>query len=411
MRVAHVNHTYGQHGSSGTEQSVPNTCALLEARGVATCVLYDQATGPPSATPGRAIHHIPGLCGFSLLPRQAAVARALAILDAASVDVVHLHQVNNGPLVTAIAARWPTFYFVHNHILTCPSGTRLLMNSGQLCPQPGPAPSCIANAYHQRCNSRRPGTVLYTLLRCLSARAFAHGLALGVDSHYMKATLVASGYPADAITVTPTVTEITPPPDGYYPTAAPPRILYVGQLTEIKGAPLLLEALRRLTIPANLVVAGEGYLLPKLRQQVAQLGLQARVTFAGHVSRQRLSELLRESALVAVPARYPEPFGLVGPEAMAHARPVVAFATGGIPEWLDDGVTGLLARPNDVDDFAAKIERLLARPAEARAMGLAGREAWERRFHPHHHVATLLEVYDSLAASRPASGPATLVAR
>jgi glycosyltransferase involved in cell wall biosynthesis len=81
---------------------------------------------------------------------------------------------------------------------------------------------------------------------------------------------------------------------------------------------------------------------------------------------------------------------------MAHARAVVAFAVGGIPEWLEHEVTGLLARPNDLDDFTRKLERLLLSPLEARQMGRAGRRLWEQRFHPRYHVATLINTYTEL---------------
>jgi glycosyltransferase involved in cell wall biosynthesis len=320
----------------------------------------------------------------------------LAVLAAERVDVVHLHQINNEHLVQAIAARWPTFYFVHNHILTCPSGTRLFMASWEMCPQPGPAASCFVNAYTRRCGARRPSHVLGRQLACLRARAFSRGLLLGVDSQYMKGTLVASGYPAEDIVVTATVTEIVPPPDEYFPAHAPPHILYVGQLSEVKGLPILLQSLARLSTPARLHVAGEGYLLAALQRQVGELGLRERVTFHGHASRAQLAALLRESTVLAVPTRYPEPFGLVGPEAMAHARPVVAFAVGGIPEWLEDEVTGLLARPNDLDGFTRNLERLLQNPAEARQMGQAGRRRWEEQFHPRFHVATLIRTYTEL---------------
>ncbi|HLI27379.1 MAG TPA: glycosyltransferase family 4 protein [Chloroflexota bacterium] len=398
MKVAHVNYSYGQRGSSGTEQTVPATCALLEAEGLATCVLYEQAVGPPPPAPGRALYHIPGLCSFALRPNRTAIARALAALERERVDLVHLHQINNGSLVRAIAARWPTLYFVHNHVLTCPSGTRFLPRSGRVCPQLGPGLACVRNAYLEGCQSRRPGRWVRGLLDCHTARAFARGLTLAVDSEFMKRTLVAAGYAPERITVTPTVVEPTPRPPDYYPAHQPPRVLYVGQLNPIKGLPRLLAALRQLTTPAVLHVAGDGYLRPALERQVVALGLRDRVVFHGHVDRVQLVALLRECAVLAVPTCYPEPFGLVGPEAMAQARPVVAFDIGAIREWLRDGQTGLLARPGDVGDLAAKLDYLLQHPAEARRLGQAGRQVWEERFHPRHHLAALLRLYRTLTA-------------
>ncbi|MBX5489776.1 MAG: glycosyltransferase family 4 protein [Chloroflexi bacterium] len=399
MKVAHINYSYGQGGSSGTEQTVPATCALLEAEGITTCVLYEREIGAPQRGPGRALYRIPGLCSFSVLPNRTAISTALAALERERVDLVHLHQINNGHLVRAIARRWPTLYFVHNHVLTCPSGTRFLLRSGRTCAQIGPGLTCLRNAYLEGCQSRRPERVLRGLLDCHDARAFARGLMLAVDSEYMKRTLVAAGYPAERITVTPTVVEPIPRPSDDYPAHWPPRVLYVGQLIPVKGAPLLLAALRQLAIPATLHLAGDGYLRPALERQAAALDLRDRVVFHGHVDRVRLATLLRESAVLAVPTRYPEPFGLVGPEAMAHARPVVAFDVGAVAEWLLDGRTGLLARPDDVQDLAAKLDYLLAHPAEARRMGQAGRRVWEERFHPRHHLAALLRLYRALAAT------------
>lgn len=62
---------------------------------------------------------------------------------------------------------------------------------------------------------------------------------------------------------------------------------------------------------------------------------------------------------------------MVGPEAMARGRPVVAFSAGGIPDWLTDGVSGLLVPPGDVQGLAAAMGRLLADPELAARMGQA----------------------------------------
>ena len=64
---------------------------------------------------------------------------------------------------------------------------------------------------------------------------------------------------------------------------------------------------------------------------------------------------------------------MVGPEAMAHAKPVVAFDVGGIPDWLEHGVTGYLVPSRDVRQLAERIDQLLAKPELAQRMGRAGR--------------------------------------
>jgi glycosyltransferase involved in cell wall biosynthesis len=398
MRIAHVNVTYGSSGGSGTEQSVPNTCALLEARGHETAVLFEDPTGPPGFVPALGSHRVPDLCRPAASPSRSASESAIAILEELRPEVVHLHQVNNEKFVDAVSSRWPTLLFVHNHFLTCPSGMRMFRSDWRDCPQRGPEPACFANAYVNHCNSRRPSVVMRGMLNTLRARRFARHVLLGVDSEYMKRTLMRSGFEADRIRVSPTVTESVDAPK-VLASATAPVILYVGRLTDEKGIPLLIDMLAELETPVSLKVAGVGHMLETLRRQVADLGMNEAVTFVGLADRQALASLFAEARVVAVPARYPEPFGLVGPEAMSHGRPVVGFARGGIPEWLTDGETGWLVAPEDVPAFRRRLVECLSDPETASRLGRNARAEWERRFHPRHHIDALESIYGELTAA------------
>ena len=75
--------------------------------------------------------------------------------------------------------------------------------------------------------------------------------------------------------------------------------------------------------------------------------------------------------MLVVPSRWPEPFGMVGIEAMARGRPVVAFANGGIPDWLDDGNTGFLVPAADITRMTSSIQALIDDVSLAARMGLA----------------------------------------
>jgi glycosyltransferase involved in cell wall biosynthesis len=210
----------------------------------------------------------------------------------------------------------------------------------------------------------------------------------------MKDTLVASGYDPAQITVTPTVTELPALPE---PCPTPERgtVLYVGQITEEKGLAVLLRALHFVQAAEwRLVIAGRGYAESAARYVVHTLRVDDRVEFRGWVGRAELSALYLRAVVVAVPTIYPEPLGLVGPEAMAHGRPVVAFDAGGVRQWLHDGVTGLLVTPSDTRGFAAAIERLLQEPTLAEAFGRAGREIVMRDFEPQRHIDVLLHLYE-----------------
>jgi glycosyltransferase involved in cell wall biosynthesis len=96
----------------------------------------------------------------------------------------------------------------------------------------------------------------------------------------------------------------------------------------------------------------------------------------------------------------PESFGLVGIEAMACARPVVAFDSGGIRDWLVDGDTGFLVARGDLWALAARIGRLVADDSLVDAMGAAAQRRVERLYRPEAHLARLVPLYDAVLADR-----------
>jgi glycosyltransferase involved in cell wall biosynthesis len=106
------------------------------------------------------------------------------------------------------------------------------------------------------------------------------------------------------------------------------------------------------------------------------------------------------ATVVAMPSLWPEPFGRVGLEAMAHGRAVVAFDVGGIREWLIDGETGFLVPPRDVDAMADRLTRLLDDPGLAASLGARGRARVEREFSAAEHVRRLLRLYEDAAGAR-----------
>jgi glycosyltransferase involved in cell wall biosynthesis len=145
--------------------------------------------------------------------------------------------------------------------------------------------------------------------------------------------------------------------------AEPPEVLYAGRLSEEKGVLELVEAARDL----NLVVAGDG----PLRARVPQA--------RGFVPNDELQHLYARAAVVACPSRR-EGFGVACLEAMAHARPVVASAVGGLKDLVVDGETGLLVPSRDPQALRAALERLLADRDLRRRLGAEGRERARERF-------------------------------
>ena len=164
----------------------------------------------------------------------------------------------------------------------------------------------------------------------------------------------------------------------------PPHVLYAGRLSEEKGVLELVEAARGLP----LVIAGDG-------------PLRGRVPGAlGFVPHDELLGLYKRAAVVACPSRR-EGFGVVCAEAMAHGRPVVAAAVGGLRDLVVDGETGLLVPPGDVPALRAALERLLADPQLRRRLGTAARERAREAFSWDRAVSLTLHAYeDALGAAR-----------
>ena len=152
-----------------------------------------------------------------------------------------------------------------------------------------------------------------------------------------------------------------------------PRLLCIGRLIPIKGHLVLLRALAqaRARVPdVTLHLAGRGPLEPALKAYARELGISEAVRFLGFVS--PVQRAIEESAIVVVPS-LGEGFGMVALEAMERARPVVASAVGGLPEIVEDGVTGLVVGLSDAEALADAIVSLAGDLKRATAMGAAGR--------------------------------------
>jgi len=164
-------------------------------------------------------------------------------------------------------------------------------------------------------------------------------------------------------------------------------ILTVGRLIERKGHDIVIRAMARLASEfpaARYVVVGDGPRGPYLRDLVASVALQDRVVFVGEVRKEDLPLYYQAADVFAMISRARERqgdvegFGLVYLEAGACAKPVVAGRSGGVPDAVVDGVTGLLVSPESVEEVADALARLLRDRELAAKLGQAGRQRVER---------------------------------
>lgn len=178
-----------------------------------------------------------------------------------------------------------------------------------------------------------------------------------------------------------------------------PSVVFVGRITRQKGLPYLLAAARRLPPEVQLILCAGApdtpQILEEVRAGVASLQEERSgvVWIDQMLGIHDLSAVLSSATTFVCPSVY-EPLGIVNLEAMACGAPVVGTATGGIPEVVDDGVTGRLVPIDQVNDgsgtpldperfiadLAAVLTEVVSDPSAAAAMGAAGRDRAEKEF-------------------------------
>ncbi|HEX7186514.1 MAG TPA: glycosyltransferase, partial [Thermoanaerobaculia bacterium] len=189
------------------------------------------------------------------------------------------------------------------------------------------------------------------------------------------------------------------------PASDPPKILCVASLRPYKGVPVLLEACRRLLdegMTFHCEIVGEGPLRPELERRIAGLGLAGAVSLLGALPQHEVTRRLGESAVFVLPSIVAPDGQMEGipvalMEAMAAGRPVVTSALSGIPELVEDGMSGVLVQPGDAPGIAAALKRLLEDPALRLRMGERGREKVDAEFRLDGTVAGLTALIDQHA--------------
>ena len=191
-----------------------------------------------------------------------------------------------------------------------------------------------------------------------------------------------------------------------------PYVLFVGRITRQKGITHLIDAMRRLSSHAQLVLCASTPDSEEIGRETqeavdalrAERGPDSVVWIRDHVARTDLLPLLTSAAVFACPSIY-EPLGIVNLEAMACETAVVASNVGGIPEVVADGVTGLLV-PYDATEpqafhiaFADTLDAMLNDPQRTRSMGAAGRARAVSDFSWSAIADQTISVYNTVIAS------------
>lgn len=412
MRIVHL----VRYGSikGGAETYVAQLCAGLRDQGHEVSLVY--ALEPDrSRTEVRDGIHFPGLVDGT------GNAEALkAALEKVAPDVIHAHMFDEPWITQACIATAPTLVAVHDHRLDCPVGTRYLTGWQKTCTVK-PGLKCLGYNVVAHCGSLRANVTLqpYRSWRRINREAKRNQIPLQVFSEHMADELEAAVGRRPFVTPYPTPSrerrarptrgyadDLLLAPEVREGSAAKSRVeadrrpivVAMGRLNREKGFRQLLDAMSAMTVPCHLVVIGDGHDRDALDRQASQTIGGHRITFTGWLDSSSRDRWLDRSRLVVVPSMWPEPFGIVGLEAMAASKPVVAFDSGGIRQWLQDGVNGTLVAHGSARRLAQAMVDLLEDPKRASAMGAEGRRLSEERFALAQHVDRVIELYRGISS-------------
>jgi glycosyltransferase involved in cell wall biosynthesis len=243
--------------------------------------------------------------------------------------------------------------------------------------------------------------VLHVLARVVCARADAVRCLHDAASRQIIASSGASPERVEVIPSRCNVSLFTPVPQKNGAEEARPTVLFVGNLVRGKGVDELLDAFAVVSAReprARLVLVGDGQRRAALVSRVGALGLGPRVEFRGRLPHRALPAIMASASLLVLPS-HSEGTPRVILEAMAMELPVVATRVGGIPDIVDDGMTGLLVAPGDVLGLTAAIERVLKDRVWAHRAGVQGRNIVVARFSVERHVAQMINLQERCVRS------------
>jgi glycosyltransferase involved in cell wall biosynthesis len=173
-------------------------------------------------------------------------------------------------------------------------------------------------------------------------------------------------------------------------------IVQVSWMIPQKGIPELLQAAALLVSRnenVHFVLVGEGEHREQFMKTADTLGLAEHITWTGLIQDPFEEGVYDVADIVCQLSEWEELFGWMIAEAMAYSKPIVATKVGGIPELVEDGVSGFLVARGDTGSAAEKLDRLAKDPEMRRNMGQIGKRIVSEKFDLHHNVAQLLNLY------------------
>jgi len=384
MKILHINDFY--HKAGGTEIYIDRVSKKLKEHGHDISLLFSVSSPSNAEVIGcRGIF----ISDIHITGNRMIINSTIEMIKKEKFEIVYLHNIFNPIFMEALGEIIPVIKFVHDHRFYCPGGAKYLSLFKRGCRLRYNPLRCFFMAYLTKCAMRHPQKLIKRITSCSNSLSQKNLFdEFIVFSHAMGNNLKQNGIGDKNITVT-----------NHFPDYIPPAVLkkdrsmllYAGRISREKGVDYLLESVAGMEINYKLIIAGDGYYLPEIKKKASRLGILNRIEFKGWLKEDELNDYYDRAAVLVFPSLWPEPFGMVGIEAMAHGAPVVAFNTGAVSEWLIDKETGFLVEPGDIMAMRKKIELLLHDKKLASDMGAKGKMRVEKYFTIERHISHLLK--------------------
>lgn len=406
MRILHINEYYRCFG--GAEKYLFDVCSALEQAGHQV-VIISSSEKEHISVHGRKEYFVSPSYGLrSGLKMWGAYQR---ILEEEKPDIIHLHNTHYfvSPLITKKLMRFgPVVKFVHDARFFCPHClTKIIPATNELCLYPmGWRCFCSSGCYPFQLD--RHGLLpnltkfLFVYWELITSRTLDKMI---VGSQYMYDELLRNKFQRDRVCIIPCFTTKSDNSDDTTFKEENKVLLCIGRFDGIKGIPQFIDALKCLRNQDWCAeIVGDGLFCKDAEEKVRQLGLEKKIRFLGRLSDEEIDRCYQRCSIVVMPSMIPESFGLVGIEAMVFGKPVVAFDSGGIREWLVNNETGFLVKRGDIRELAYKISQLLGDESLSTDMGLNGIERVERLYRNDMHIMQLIKIYEDVIGKRDGTG-------
>ncbi len=321
-------------------------------------------------------------------------ARITRLLRDYRPEVVHIHSLDTHLTYSILPAirkqNIPVIWTLHTFAPLCINYFLYDRRKGRVCE--ACRPHRFYMAARKRCSDGGlPASVTGCLIQYFNHRLdfFRFVDAFICPSRFLRDRYIAFRFPPEKLTWLPNFVDLPEvrqaPPGGYG--------IFLGRIEREKGVYLLLEALAGAGIPFKFI--GDGSAKEALARKAQEMGL-GEVEFTGFKTGGELEALISGALFCVVPSLVYEVGPLVVLDAFSHAKPVIGFKIGGIPEMIRDGETGFVLDDFSPQSLRQKMTTLYNDPRKAARMGERARRYVKAAHHPERHCDRVLGLYGRL---------------